>query len=121
MKFYTTFHQYYCGIDLHARILYVCILDERGNKVVHQKIKADKHELLKLILPYLGDIVVGVECMHCWYWVSDLCAEHDIDFVLGHALYMKAIHGGKAKNDKIDSYKIASLLRGGNFPLAYAY
>lgn len=121
MKFYTTFHKYYCGIDLHARILYVCILDERGNKVVHQKIKADRHELFKLISPYLEDIVVGVECMHCWYWVSDLCAEHDIDFVLGHALYMKAIHGGKAKNDKIDSYKIASLLRGGNFPLAYNY
>lgn len=34
---------------------------------------------------------------------------------------MKAIHGGKAKNDKIDSYKIASLLKGGNFPLAYNY
>jgi hypothetical protein len=31
-------------------------------------------------------------------------------FVLGHALYMKAIHGGKAKNDKIDSKKIAVLL-----------
>jgi hypothetical protein len=25
---------------------------------------------------------------------------------------MKAIHGGKAKNDKIDSQKIAALLRG---------
>lgn len=34
---------------------------------------------------------------------------------------MKAIHGGKAKNDKIDSFKIACLLRGGNFPLAYTY
>jgi transposase len=34
---------------------------------------------------------------------------------------MKAIHGGKTKNDKIDSYKLASLLRGGNFPIAYAY
>jgi transposase len=34
---------------------------------------------------------------------------------------MKAIHGGKTKNDKIDSYKIASLLRGGNFPIAYPY
>jgi hypothetical protein len=40
---------------------------------------------------------------------------------LGHALYMKAIHGGKTKNDKIDSYKIASLMRGGNFPVAYSY
>jgi hypothetical protein len=36
-------------------------------------------------------------------------------------LYMKAIHGGKTKNDKIDSYKIAMLLKGGNFPTAYPY
>jgi transposase len=34
---------------------------------------------------------------------------------------MRAIHGGKAKNDKIDSHKIAVLLRGGSFPLAYTY
>src|SRR5260370_1587137 len=34
---------------------------------------------------------------------------------------MNAIHGGKAKNDKIDAGKIARLLRGGTFPLAYAY
>jgi len=33
---------------------------------------------------------------------------------------MKAIHGGKTKND-IDSFKIATLLRGGNFPIAYPY
>lgn len=39
--------------------------------------------------------------------------------MLGHALYMKAIHGGKAKNDKIDAHKIAVLLRGGAFPTAY--
>ena len=34
---------------------------------------------------------------------------------------MKAIHGGKAKNDKIDSHKIAVLLRGGMLPQAYVY
>jgi len=34
---------------------------------------------------------------------------------------MKCIHGGKAKNDRIDSHKIAKLIRGGNFPLAYVY
>ena len=41
--------------------------------------------------------------------------------MLGHALAMKAIHGGKAKNDKIDSQKIAALLRGGLLPQAYVY
>jgi transposase len=34
---------------------------------------------------------------------------------------MKAIHGGKAKHDKIDSQKIAALLRGGMLPKAYVY
>ena len=42
-------------------------------------------------------------------------------FILGHALYMKAIHGGKSKNDKLDSEKIARLIRGGTFPLAYVF
>ncbi|KMT63642.1 IS110 family transposase, partial [Catenovulum maritimum] len=121
MNFYNNMHPYYCGIDLHTRSLYVCILDQNGHKVLHKEIKASPEKLLQLLEPYIGNIVVGVECMHCWYWVSDFCAEHDIDFILGHALYMKAIHGGKAKNDKIDSFKIASLIRGGTFPLAYVY
>ena len=62
-----------------------------------------------------------MECIFTWYGLADLCAEHNIPFVLGHALYMKAIHGGKAKNDKIDAHKIAVLLRGGMLPLAYVY
>jgi transposase len=34
---------------------------------------------------------------------------------------MKAIHGAKAKSDRIDSEKIAVLVRGGLMPVAYAY
>jgi hypothetical protein len=34
---------------------------------------------------------------------------------------MRAIHGGKAKNDRLDSHKIAALLRGGLIPQAYVY
>lgn len=107
MKFYNHQHPFYCGIDLHARILYVCITDDQGETLVHQKISNDSSALLDLLKPYLGNIIVGVECMHCWYWVSDFCEDHNIDFIIGHALYMKAIHGGKAKSDRIDSFKIA--------------
>jgi transposase len=121
MNFYTKQHKYYCGIDLHARKMYVCVLTHEGKVVVHENIKTDPEQFLKLILPYEENIIVGVECVFCWYWLADLCAQQSIAFVLGHALYMKAIHGGKTKNDKVDSYKIALLLKGGNFPLAYAY
>jgi transposase len=73
---------------------------------------------LRVIAPYREDLVVGVECMFTWDWLADLCQKEGIAFVLGHALYRKAIHGGKAKNDQIDAHKIAVLLRGGMFPQA---
>ena len=121
MRFYTKQHKFYCGIDLHAKKMYLCILDETGEIRLHRNIKTDREVFLRLIQPFREDVVVAVECMFTWYWVADLCIEHDIPFVLGHALYMKAIHGGKAKNDKIDSRKIAVLLRGGMIPMAYTY
>ena len=121
MRFYTKQHKYYCGIDLHTKKMYVCILDAGGEVVVHRNINTDREAFLNAIKPFREDIVVAVECMFTWYWIADLCAEQNIPFVLGHALYMKAIHGGKAKNDKIDSHKIAALLRGGMLPQAYVY
>jgi transposase len=54
-------------------------------------------------------------------WLADLCAEPRIPFVLGHALDLKAIHGGQAKHDQIDSHTTAALLRGGMLPQAYVY
>lgn len=121
MRFYTNPHQFYCGIDLHARSMYVCILSYDGEICLHRNMKAAPEPFLKAIAPYREGLVVAVECIFTWYWLADLCAQENISFVLGHALYMKAIHGGKAKNDKIDSEKIAVLLRGGMLPQAYVY
>lgn len=121
MRFYTKQHKYYCGIDLHAKNMYVCIVDQQAQILVHKNIPAHPDYLNKLITPYLEDMALSVECMFTWYWVSDFCLKYDISFVLGHALYMKAIHGSKTKNDKIDSKKIAMLLRGGLIPMAYVY
>jgi len=121
MRFYTGQHQHYCGIDLHARTLYLCVLDAEGNVLLHKNLPCDRQIFLDTIEPFRDDLVVASECIFNWYWLADLCADHDIHFVLGHALYMRAIHGAKAKNDKIDSHKTASLLRGGLLPQAYAY
>ena len=121
MRFYTNQHEHYCGIDLHARSMWICILDSAGEVRVDKNVVAGPDEFLKIIKPYRSDVAVAVECIFTWYWLADLCTQEDIRFVLGHALYMKAIHGGKAKNDRIDAYKIAVLLRGGMLPQAYVY
>ncbi len=121
MKFYTKSHKHYCGIDLHTKMMYVCILDADANILIHKNIATNEKAFLALIKSYREDLVVGVECMFAWYWIADLCSSEGIEFILGHALYMRCIHGGKAKNDKIDSEKIARIMRGGDFPLAYVY
>jgi hypothetical protein len=83
--------------------------------------QTDPDAWLKIIAPYRADLVIAVECVFTGYWLADLCARAGMPFVLGHALSMKAIHGGKAKNDRIDAHKMAVLLRGGMLPQAYAY
>ena len=121
MRFYNHQHQYYCGIDLHVKTMYICIVDATGQVLVHRNVPSTPEALLATMAPYRADLVVAAECMFTWYWLADTCAAEGITFVLGHALAMKAIHGGKAKNDKIDSHKIAVLLRGGLLPQAYVY
>jgi transposase len=101
--------------------MYVCILDHEGKVLLHRNLRCDPAEFLRAIAPYREDLVVAVECIFTWYWISDLCREEGIAFVLGHALYMRIIHGAKAKNDRVDSRKVAGLLRGGLMPQAYVY
>ena len=121
MRFYDQSHRFYAGVDLHARTLHLCILDANGTVVFDKNLPCRPDAFLAAVAPFREDLLVGAECMFGWYWLSDLCHQENIAFVIGHALYMKAIHGGKAKNDQIDANKIARLLRGGNFPLAYVY
>jgi transposase len=121
MRFYNQSHRFYCGVDLHARTLSVCILDASGAIVLQKTNPANPDAFLQAVSPFRDGLVVACECMVAWYWLADLCQEQGIPFVLGHALSMKAIHGGKAKNDKIDAHKIAVLLRGGMLPQAYVY
>src|SRR5437867_12582130 len=117
MRFYTAQHQYYCGIALHARRMYICVLDAEGKVRVHRNGPATPEHFLNVIAPYREGLVVAVECIFTWYWVADLCAHEGIPFVLGHALYMKAIHGARPRSARINPHTSASLLPGGRLPM----
>ncbi len=122
MKYYTTTTEFNCGIDLHARQMYVCVMDRQGKKLVHTNVKNNDFEFfLKLVAPYRHDLTVCAECMFGWYWLADACHAANITFVLAHALYVRAIHGGKNKNDRVDSEKLTHLLRSNLIPPAYVY
>ena len=88
MRLYNQPHPFYCGIDLHARTMHLCILDQAGNVVFDKNLPCRPDAFLHAVAPFRDGLVVGVECMFAWYWLADLCEDHTIPFVLGHALYM---------------------------------
>lgn len=122
MRYLTATAESHVGVDLHARTLFVCVLDQAGLPVrLSKNLPAKPEPFLKAIKPFTPDLLVGCECMHSWYWLADTCRDHAIPFALGHAFGIKAVHTSKTKSDAHDAEVIARLLRGGNFPLAYAY
>jgi transposase len=96
----------------------LCVLNQEGEVLLHRDMKAAPGPFLQAIASSREDVVVCVEGLFTGYWLADLWTQEGMPFVLGHALSMKAIHGGKANNDRIDAHKIAVLLRGGMLPQA---
>ncbi len=67
MRFYNRQHRHYCGIDLHVKTMYVCILDSAGQVLVHRNLKSTPEAFLEVVAPYRDDLVVAAECMFtCW-------------------------------------------------------
>src|SRR2546428_296654 len=79
MRFYTKQHPFYCGIDLHARTMYVCILSQDGEIIVHRNMPTSPEALLKTIAPYRGHMVIAVECIFTWYWFADPAVQKSIE------------------------------------------
>src|SRR6266702_2147070 len=121
MRFYTKQHQLYCGIDLHARTMSLCVFHQDGEILVHRNMPAGPEPFLKAIAPSREDLVVCVACLFPWYWRADLCARAGLPLVLGPALSRKAMHGGKAQNDTIAAQNMAVRRRGGMLPHASGY
>ena len=113
--------KYYCGVDVHPRTSYFCVMDAMGNIKIRKNIKNNFNVFKDYLNPFLPDVAVGCESTYCYYWLADGCQQTDIPFYLGHAFYMKAISGSKKKNDKLDSKTIANLMRTNYYPIAYPY
>ena len=75
MRFYTQKHPHYCGIDLHARRMYLCILDQQGEVRLASQHERRSRDFLQAHRSRSATIwSSAVECMFTWYWLADLCA-----------------------------------------------
>jgi len=93
MRFLNQTAASYVGVDLHARTLFVCVLDQAGTLRLSRNLPAKPDPFLRAIQPFRPDLLVGCECVHTWYWLADTCREHGIPFPPGHAWAMRAVHG----------------------------
>lgn len=113
--------KYYCGVDLHDKNMYLCVMKKDGEILLHKKVRNNFEAFKGQVKKYLKDIAVGVESTHNYYWFYDSCVREKIPFYLGHAYYLRAIRGKKKKDDKIDSKTLSDLMRTNFFPIGYPY
>ena len=57
MRFYTKQQQFYWGIDLHARTMYLCLVNDDGEILVHRHRPAGPEPFRKAVAPYREDLV----------------------------------------------------------------
>ena len=93
-------------------------LSQAGESLLHRHRHAAPAPCLQAVAPDRDGLVVAVECICPWSWRADLGAEAGSPCVLGQALSMTAIHGGKAQTDQLDSHTMAACRRGGLRPQA---
>jgi hypothetical protein len=98
--------------------MYCCVIDAKGEGRVHQHMRPTPQAFLHAVPPCREEVVVGVEGLGPWDWRAELGADEGLPFVLGHARYRRAIHGGTATNDRLDAHQRAALRRGGLLPQA---
>jgi len=83
MKYYKTTTKYNCGIDLHTRQMYICVMDRGGNILVHRNIRNnDFGFFLKLVEPYKDDLTVTCES----------CFDHPLHSICSIRCAIPSIH-----------------------------
>ncbi len=62
MRLYSRTHDVSCGIDLHARTMYLCVLDRAGQTLLHRNLPTRPEALLDALAPFRSaDLVVGCD------------------------------------------------------------
>jgi len=102
----------YVGLDVHKRVVEVCIVDH-GGKVVHRERFALNRRTLELFATKVlrpTDHVALEATTNCWA-VADVLRPHVARVVVSNPMATKAIAMAKVKTDKVDAYVLAQLLR----------
>ena len=52
-NYYTGQHQFYCGVDLHARTMYLCVVNQADEILLHREIPTNADRFVRELAPAL--------------------------------------------------------------------
>jgi len=107
----------YVGLDVHKRLVQVCILDQEGAIRSERSFELSRDRLLSFAQVSLSaeDRVVLEATTNTWA-VADILRPYVAQVVVSNPLTTKAIAQAKVKTDKVDARVLAQLLRAGFLP-----
>jgi len=108
----------YVGLDVHKKICYGTVMDEKG-KIAKQAKFTNDSESLKEFMQDLDEALVVMEAGYCWQPIYDQLENSGHTVKLAHPKEVKAIAKARAKTDKIDSETLTHLLRADLIPESY--
>lgn len=107
----------YVGMDVHKRIVIVCILSEVGKRLLQLRVRCTREALIEFAERSLepDDHVVLEATTNTWA-VVDLLTPYVNRVVVSNPMQTRAIASAKVKTDRIDARVLANLLRSGYLP-----
>lgn len=112
----------YCGSDLHGNNVFLTLCNQKGQRVMQRRVKANLASVNQALEPYMERIEsIAVESTFNWYWFVDGLKDKGMDVRLANPARMMQYTGLKSSDDKTDAGWIAEQLRLGILPEGYIY
>ena len=81
----------YCGSDLHGNNVFLTLCDEKGQRVMERRVKANLESVNKALKPHWDRIeTIAVESTFNWYWFVDGLRCQGMDVRLANPAQMEA-------------------------------
>lgn len=109
----------YVGIDVHKKSLQTCVLNKVGDKLASAKIENTPDSVDGCFRNLQLPAGVALEATHNWGMIYDLLNDLGFEVHICHSKEAKMIGLASVKTDRVDAYKLATLLRVGLLPEAY--
>lgn len=109
----------FVGVDLHKRIIVVCVLNEQLRIVARQNLYPDRPEQIVAFFRKLGSFRVVIEATASYRWLAELLERLAERIVLANPKKLRVIAESTKKTDRLDAQVLAEFLARDMIPEAY--